>query len=578
MPADYYEDSDSELNAARRRQNRYDSEDSDAENDVENDTSRLDSSLDALYKQYKERQKKKGRSVGEGSKGSAMRRDKRATLEGEGDGELGSDDDEDVDESDESDSEETGFEEDDDAPLEWEKNEDVEGEEKNRKKKTKEDKNKNNLIVEFDPSKVKPNSKATVDRWFSNDLFSEIEKTTSAATSGKAAAEKKITKTTREEAKEEKNMMKKKQKKNDKDDVVVDEDEDDYESLREQARARKLEKAKEAAKIAKEGELKSKKQQDKLDKKRKKTSGGKNGNGDDTTYDSGSDDVDVGRKRRALRAEAAADDLHIVPRGNDDDARENDDDDDDADDDDDDDVSDRGVGRNAKGSRQRVRADGSDSDESTDVDELSDGARAEILAISKKMLRRKQREEIIEDAYNRYAFEDDPRDLPDWFVDDERRFMKAEPIYDQSDYEEALASVSIKVDERSIKKVAEAKLRKKKRAKDKMSEARQRAGAIMDQDDIPDVSKVREIEAIYAKANKLANGRKKQIKHVVARKMHKGNAGGPSVDKRMLADRRGQKAAMKRGGGGKGGKKGTSPGSSIGKPKKSSLRKNRPRR
>ena len=94
MPADYYEDSDSELNAARRRQNRYDSEDSDAENDVENDTSRLDSSLDALYKQYKERQKKKGRSVGEGSKGSAMRRDKRATLEGEGDGELGSDDDE----------------------------------------------------------------------------------------------------------------------------------------------------------------------------------------------------------------------------------------------------------------------------------------------------------------------------------------------------------------------------------------------------------------------------------------------------------------------------------------------------
>ena len=59
MPADYYEDSDSELNAARRRQNRYDSEDSDAENDVENDTSRLDSSLDALYKQYKERQKKK---------------------------------------------------------------------------------------------------------------------------------------------------------------------------------------------------------------------------------------------------------------------------------------------------------------------------------------------------------------------------------------------------------------------------------------------------------------------------------------------------------------------------------------
>ena len=566
VPADYYEDSDSELNATRRKQSRYDSEDSDAENDIENDTSRLDSSLDALYKQYKERQKKKGRSVGEGSKSTG--RDKRATLEDDGDGELGSDDDD--EESDESDSEETHFDEDDDAPLEWENDDDDEAEEKKTKKTNK---SKNNLIVEFDPSKVKPSAKATADRWFSNDLFSEIEKTTS-------ATEKKNAKTSKGQAKEDKEKEKKKKEKAKKkanennDEDSDEEDEDDYESLREEARARKLEKAKEAAKIAKEGELKTKKQQDKLDKKRKKATGGKTGVSGDTTYDSGSDDVDVGRKKRALRAEAAAADyLDIVPRGNDDDDQYDDDDNDV------DDASDGGARRNVKNRNRRRRADGSDSDESTDVDELSDGARAEILAIGKKMLRRKQREEIIEDSYNRYAFEDDPRDLPDWFVDDERRFMKAEPIYDQSDYEEALANVSIKVDERSIKKVAEAKLRKKKRAKDKMSEARQRAGAIMDQDDIPDVSKVREIEAIYAKANKLANRRKKQIKHVVARKMHKGNAGGPSVDKRMLADRRGQKAAMKRGGGGKkagGGKKGSSSG--VGKPKKSSLRKNRPRR
>jgi|TARA_B100000405_G_scaffold49539_2_gene32717 AdoMet-dependent rRNA methyltransferase SPB1 len=551
VPADYYEDSDSELNAARRKQNQYDSEDSDAENDVENDTSRLDSSLDALYKQYKERQKKKGRSVGEGS---SKGRDKRATLEDEDDGDLGSDD---VNNSDGSDSEETRFDEDDDAPLEWENNANEEDEEMNPKKKK--HKNKNNLIVEFDPSKVKQNAKATADRWFSNDLFSEIEKSTS--TEPKKVA-KKTTGTEQE---------KKKEKKNDKAEDGDDEDEDDYESLREHARARKLEKAKEAAKIAKEGELKSKKQKEKLDKKRKKAGGGKSG-AEDTTYDSGSDDVDVGRKKRAQRAAAAAaEDVDVVPRGKDDDDRDSDDVTDD------DDVSDRDEEKGMSRNRRR-RADGSDSDESTDVDELSDGTRAEILAIGKKMLRRKQREEIIEDAYNRYAFEDDPRDLPDWFVDDERRFMKAEPIYDQRDYEEALSNVSIKVDERSIKKVAEAKLRKKKRAKDKMSEARQRAGAIMDQDDIPDVSKVREIEAIYAKANKLVNGRKKQIKHVVARKLHKGNAGGPSVDKRMLADKRGQKAAMKRGGGGsggKGGKKGKSP---VGKPKKSSLRKNRPRR
>lgn len=530
----------------------------------------MDSSLNALYKQYKERQKKKGKTIGEASKG----RDKRATLEDD-EGELAEDEDgssssedDDDDDDDEKNSEETRFEEDDDEPLEWE-NDDDDGEKaKKKKQKT------NDLVVGFDPSQVRSSAKASADRWFSNDLFTEIEKSAAApiATNKRekkqkdvvvdekpfvvaavAAAEKKKS---AEKASHDKMKKQKKKKSTDDDD---DEDEDDYESLREQARAKKLEKAKEAAQIAKEGELKTKQQQDKLEKKRKKTAG--NNKKGDTTYDSDSDDVDVGRKKRAMRAEAEEEDFDVAEKGDSD----NDDDDDDK-------------------HQRRRRADGSESDDSTDVDELSDGTRAEILAISKKMLRRKEREEIIEDAYNRFAFEDDPRDLPDWFVDDERKFMRADTIYDHREYEEALQSITIKVDERSIKKVAEAKLRKKKRARDKMSEARQRAGAIMDQTDIPDVSKVREIESIYAKANRLANGKKKQIKHVVARKMHKGNAGGPSVDKRMLSDRRGEKASMKRGGAGAGGGKkgGNGGGKKGGKAQKkksgAGLRKNKPRR
>ena len=62
-----------------------------------------------MYKQYKERQKKKGRSVGEGS---SKGRDKRATLGDDDDGELGSDD---VNNSDGSDSEETRFDDEDAA-------------------------------------------------------------------------------------------------------------------------------------------------------------------------------------------------------------------------------------------------------------------------------------------------------------------------------------------------------------------------------------------------------------------------------------------------------------------------------
>ena len=164
----------------------------------------------------------------------------------------------------------------------------------------------------------------------------------------------------------------------------------------------------------------------------------------------------------------------------------------------------------------------------------------------------------MDDAYNKYARDDD-EDLPEWFLEDERKFMRPPPVYDAADLAEANERLA-SVDTRSIKKVAEAKFRKKKRAEAKMSQARKRASTIMEQDDVPDVSKVREIEKIYAKARTAARGKRREIKHVVARKVHKGNAGGPSVDKRMLADRRGQlkaKGGVKKGGrrgrGGRGG-------------------------
>ena len=170
---------------------------------------------------------------------------------------------------------------------------------------------------------------------------------------------------------------------------------------------------------------------------------------------------------------------------------------------------------------------------------------------------------IVDDAYNKYARDDD-EDLPEWFLEDERKFMRPPPVYDEKDLAEANERLAA-VDTRSIKKVAEAKFRKKKRAEAKMSQARKRASTIMEQDDVPDVSKVREIEKIYAKAKTAARGKRREIKHVVARKFHKGNAGGPSVDKRMLSDARGQKRALKakggvrkggRGGGRGGGNKG----------------------
>ncbi len=48
-----------------------------------------------------------------------------------------------------------------------------------------------------------------------------------------------------------------------------------------------------------------------------------------------------------------------------------------------------------------------------------------MLALAKRMLRRKDKESIVDAAYNRYAFHD--TGLPRWFAEDERRFMRWVP-------------------------------------------------------------------------------------------------------------------------------------------------------
>ncbi|KAJ0009800.1 hypothetical protein Pint_34703 [Pistacia integerrima] len=65
-------------------------------------------------------------------------------------------------------------------------------------------------------------------------------------------------------------------------------------------------------------------------------------------------------------------------------------------------------------------SDDSSSDESEDEDV---DTKAEILACAKKMLRKKQREQMLDDAYNKYMFDD--QDLPEWFLDEERRHRQA---------------------------------------------------------------------------------------------------------------------------------------------------------
>ncbi|KAI6701192.1 hypothetical protein NL676_015516 [Syzygium grande] len=209
------------------------------------------------------------------------------------------------------------------------------------------------------------------------------------------------------------------------------------------------------------------------------------------------------------------------------------------------------------------------SDESSDDDSEDEDidTKAEILACAKKMVRKKQREQILDDAYSKYMFDDEG--LPEWFIDEERRHrQRVKPVTKE---EIAAMKAQFKeIDARPAKKVAEAKARKKRAAMRKLDKIRKKANSISDQTDISDRSKSRMIDQLYKKAAP----KKPQKEYVVAKKgvQVKGGKGKVLVDRRMKKDARSRgkgkqgKGGLKKGknakarGAGKGSGKGSGKG------------------
>ncbi|CAL5377152.1 unnamed protein product [Camellia sinensis] len=211
-------------------------------------------------------------------------------------------------------------------------------------------------------------------------------------------------------------------------------------------------------------------------------------------------------------------------------------------------------------------SDDSSSDESDDDDDVY--KKAEILACAKKMLRKKHREQMLDDAYNKYMFHDDG--LPNWFLDEEKRHRV--PIKPITKEEVAAMRAQFKeIDARPAKKVAQAKARKKRVAMRNLEKVRKKANTISDQADISDRSKSKMIEQLYKKATP----RRPQKEYVVAKKGVQVRAGKGKVlvDRRMKKDARTQGMNKKgKGGSSKKGKgardqKGKGPGKSSGKGK-----------
>lgn len=160
---------------------------------------------------------------------------------------------------------------------------------------------------------------------------------------------------------------------------------------------------------------------------------------------------------------------------------------------------------------------------------------AETLALAKRMLRKKDREAIIDSTYSKYAFEDQD-EAPKWFREDELAHNHLILPITKEEFQaekERLYSIN----NRSSKKVMEAKIRNFKRAEKKFKKTKQKAEVIFEQEGISEGIKARQIRKLYKKD---ADGLKKKKKYVVGRK---GSAGPGKnsrsmkfVDKRLRKD------------------------------------------
>lgn len=164
------------------------------------------------------------------------------------------------------------------------------------------------------------------------------------------------------------------------------------------------------------------------------------------------------------------------------------------------------------------------------------------LAIGEQLIKSaKSRKEIEELSYNRYTQGEE--DVPEWFAEDEAKHNRKQlPVTKEQVeyYKQQLKDINA----RPIKKIAEAKARKKQKMAKKLERVRKKAEAITDAVEISEAEKWKQIKEIYKKAG-LLNKKKRQVTYVVAKKGGGKKPTRPAgvkgfykiVDKRMKKDK-----------------------------------------
>lgn len=162
----------------------------------------------------------------------------------------------------------------------------------------------------------------------------------------------------------------------------------------------------------------------------------------------------------------------------------------------------------------------------------------------------KKSHDVVDDGFNRYAFRD-VDGLPQWFLDDEGQHSNPTRPTTKA----AAAAIQEKmraINARPIKKVMEAKGRKKFKAGQRIEKLRKKSALLADDENLSERDKAQAISRMMSRAAKKKP--KEQPKLVVAKGTNRGISGRPKgvkgkykiVDARMKKDVRAQKRLAKK--------------------------------
>ncbi|CAA9989003.1 methyltransferase, putative [Plasmodium knowlesi strain H] len=181
-----------------------------------------------------------------------------------------------------------------------------------------------------------------------------------------------------------------------------------------------------------------------------------------------------------------------------------------------------------------------------DEDEL-----AFIKCIGEKLIHKKSRMDLIDDSFNRHSYLDDEDMLPEWFVEEEKKFRRPVIPIDKSILNQYKSSIN-KITKMPIKKVIEAKMRNKKREIAKMKKLEAKIGKIEKEEEDPFLKH----KAITNILKKNKSEKKREKSYVVCTgkgskvSKKKNKKGGRTmvkyVDKRLKKDKKAKKRVEKK--------------------------------